>query len=257
MSDEGNYSRRRGPRDRQLRVGNAERDAVADILRSEHLAGRLDNDEFDERVAACLAAKTYAELDELIGDLPAGEPDGHRATGTRGWRPALPLAFLPLLVAAIVLSHGRAAWLVVPFFVWFVVRPFYCRGPGAAGRAATAGAARRTSRAVWRRLVAEIEVCANGACATYVRGEPARHADVVTEITLRKPLAVARRIAHREPPVDEGGNRASISSLSRVVGECCFHRFGRGIFRDRCYFAKDGDRKRDHDRERPHSLPFP
>ena len=68
MPEESNYSRRSGPRDRQLRVGNAEREAVADILRREHLAGRLDSDEFDERVARCLAAKTYAELDELIGD---------------------------------------------------------------------------------------------------------------------------------------------------------------------------------------------
>ena len=51
MSDEGGYSRRSGPRDRQLRVGDAERDAVADVLRREHLAGRIDSDEFDERVA--------------------------------------------------------------------------------------------------------------------------------------------------------------------------------------------------------------
>ena len=78
MSDDGHYSRRSGPRDRQLRVGDAEREAVADILRREHLAGRLDNDEFDERVARCLAAKTYAELDELIGDFPADEREARR-----------------------------------------------------------------------------------------------------------------------------------------------------------------------------------
>jgi hypothetical protein len=36
----------------------------------------------------------------------------------------------PLLVAAIVVSHGRAAWLVVPFLVWFVVRPFFWRDFG-------------------------------------------------------------------------------------------------------------------------------
>ena len=87
MSEEGNYSRRSGPRDRQLRVGNAEREAVADILRREHLAGRLDNDEFDERVARCLAAKTYAELDGLIGDLPADERDARQAAGTGGGGP--------------------------------------------------------------------------------------------------------------------------------------------------------------------------
>ena len=131
MSDEGNYSRRLGPRDRQLRVGNAEREAVVEVLRREHLAGRLDNDEFDERVARCLAAKTYAELDELIGDLPADERQTSRVVGRWGWRPwPLPFVFLPLLVAMIVFSHGRAAWLLVPFFVWFVVRPFFWRGFG-------------------------------------------------------------------------------------------------------------------------------
>ena len=131
MSDDGDYSRRSGPRDRQLRVGDAEREAVADILRREHLAGRLDNDEFDERVARCLAAKTYAELDELIGDFPGDEREARRVTGSWAWRPwPVPLVFLPLLVAAIVFSHGRAAWLVVPFFVWFVVRPLFWRGFG-------------------------------------------------------------------------------------------------------------------------------
>jgi hypothetical protein len=131
MSDEGNYSRRSGPRDRQLRVGSAEREAVVDVLRREHLAGRLDNDEFDERVARCLAAKTYAELDELIADLPAGESEARRVTGRWEWRPwPLPFVFLPFLVAAIVFSHGRAAWLLVPFFFWFVVRPFFWRGLG-------------------------------------------------------------------------------------------------------------------------------
>src|SRR6476659_5617778 len=105
MSDQGSYSRRYGPRDRQLRVGNVERDAVADVLRREHLAGRIDNDEFDERFARCLTAKTYAELDELIGDFPADEKHARRVVGRSGWWPwPVPLLFLPFLVAAIVFS---------------------------------------------------------------------------------------------------------------------------------------------------------
>jgi hypothetical protein len=132
MPDEANYSRRSGPRDRQLRVGDAEREAVAEILRREHLAGRLDNEEFDERIERCLAAKTYSELDELIRDLPVDEP---RLLAARsGWRPwPVPFFFLPLVVAAIVFSGGHAAGLLVPFFILFVVRPFFWRGFG--GRA--------------------------------------------------------------------------------------------------------------------------
>lgn len=104
---------------------------MTDILRREHLAGRLDNDEFDERIERCLAARTYAELDELIADFPSDERETRRAV--RGWgrRPwPLPFVFLPLLIAAIVFSHGRAGWLVVPFVFWFVVRPFVWRGRG-------------------------------------------------------------------------------------------------------------------------------
>lgn len=131
MPGEGSYSRRSGPRDRQLRVGNAEREAVTDILRREHLAGRLDSEEFDQRVERCLSAKTYTELDELIGDFPADESEARRVAGRWAWRPwPLSFVFLPLLVAAIVFSHGRAAWLLVPFFVWFVVMPFFWRGFG-------------------------------------------------------------------------------------------------------------------------------
>src|SRR3954470_12240759 len=116
----------RSPRDRQLRVGDAEREAVGDILRREHLAGRIDNEEFDERVTRCLAAKTYDELDELIRDLP-GEPDPRRrAARPARWPRGFPYAFLPLVLAAIVFSHGRAAWLLVPF-IWFIVRQFSWR----------------------------------------------------------------------------------------------------------------------------------
>lgn len=125
MSD---YSRRSGPRDRELRVGDAEREAVGDILRREHLAGRIDNEELDERVARSLAAKTYNDLDQLIRDFPATEPALRpRGTGPAWRRSDLPYLFLPLIVAAIVFSHGRAVWLLVPF-IWLVARRLSLRG---------------------------------------------------------------------------------------------------------------------------------
>lgn len=127
MADQLRYSRRSGPRDRRLRVGNDEREAVADILRHEHVAGRLDTGELDERLDRCLTAKTYADLDELIADFPSG--DGQQRQPPRlawRWRP-WPVLALPLIVLAIAFSHGRAAWLLVPFFFLFVVRPFVWR----------------------------------------------------------------------------------------------------------------------------------
>jgi hypothetical protein len=118
------YGRRTGPRDRRLRVGNEERDAVAEILRREHLAGRLDDVEFDERLTRCLSAKTYAELDALLTDLPVVETDRRQWRGFARQRWPLPLLVLPFIAAVIVFSHGRAAWLLIPFVFFFVVRPF-------------------------------------------------------------------------------------------------------------------------------------
>lgn len=124
MAEQSTYSTRSGPRDRRLRVSNDERDAVAAILRREHVAGRLDNEEFDERLGRCLAARTYAELDELIADFPVEEAE-RRQSRQVAWRlRPWPLVFLPLIALAVVFSHGRAAWLVVPFVFFFVVRPF-------------------------------------------------------------------------------------------------------------------------------------
>src|SRR4051812_16288283 len=94
------------PRDRELRVGDAEREAVAAALRREHVAGRLDDVEFDERLTRCLAAKTYAELDALLADLPRASDGRERRGHVLPVRFPL-LAVVPLAVLAIVLSHGR------------------------------------------------------------------------------------------------------------------------------------------------------
>jgi len=125
-----------GPQDRNLRAADADREAVAETLRAEHLAGRLDTDELQERIEGCYAAKSYADLDALLADLP-----GHEATagGRTGARRAPRFAFmplLPLLIVALALSHGRAVWLLVPLaFLFFVVRPLRWRAPvaGACG----------------------------------------------------------------------------------------------------------------------------
>jgi hypothetical protein len=122
----------RAPRDRSLRVGDKERDAVVEILRAQHMEGRLDADEFQARIDRCLAAKTYAELDALLADFPREEAEPRRAPQRS--RPAwpLPFPFFPLaLIAAIVLAtHG--VWLVVPlllFWVFVVRRGAWACGP--------------------------------------------------------------------------------------------------------------------------------
>ena len=88
MADMTNPYARYTPRDRSLRASDHDRDAVGDFLRRQHVAGRLDTDEFAERYGRCLQAKTYAQLDELITDLPPdAEPvfAGGPAAPQGGW----------------------------------------------------------------------------------------------------------------------------------------------------------------------------
>jgi Domain of unknown function (DUF1707) len=109
-----------GPQDRTLRAADADRETVTQFLREQHLAGRLDTEEFQERIERSYAAKTYAELDALLADLPSGEP---RTAGPgRDWRGPR-FALLPLLILALVLSHGHLVWLAVPLAFCFVFRP--------------------------------------------------------------------------------------------------------------------------------------
>lgn len=56
------------------RASDAEREAVADRLRTATAEGRLDPDELDERLSTAYGARTRAELEPLTADLPAAPP---------------------------------------------------------------------------------------------------------------------------------------------------------------------------------------
>ncbi len=55
-----------------MRAAAADRDRTIDVLTAAYGEGRLTKDEFDARCARALAAKTYADLAAVVGDLPAG-----------------------------------------------------------------------------------------------------------------------------------------------------------------------------------------
>jgi len=107
-----------GPQDRSLRAADADRESVAEFLREQHMAGRLDTDELQERLDRCYAAKTYAQLDAVVADLPMHQP----RPASRRRVPSL--ALLPLIAvffAALALSHGHLVWLVAPLMFWCLV----------------------------------------------------------------------------------------------------------------------------------------
>ncbi|MFD5513493.1 DUF1707 domain-containing protein [Streptomyces sp. NPDC059761] len=59
----------------ELRASDADRDRVVERLRDAVAEGRIDMEEFEERLEVAYTSKTYAELEPLTRDLPA--PGGH------------------------------------------------------------------------------------------------------------------------------------------------------------------------------------
>ncbi|MGW6982861.1 DUF1707 SHOCT-like domain-containing protein [Streptomyces sp. NPDC054932] len=55
----------------ELRASDADRDRVVERLRDAVAEGRLDMEEFEERLEAAYKSRTYAELEPLTRDLPA------------------------------------------------------------------------------------------------------------------------------------------------------------------------------------------
>ncbi len=56
--------------DDTIRASDVDREAVVATLREAYTAGRLTLDEFDERMTAAYAGKTWGDLRELTTDLP-------------------------------------------------------------------------------------------------------------------------------------------------------------------------------------------
>jgi hypothetical protein len=56
------------------RIGDAERDQAVELLREHLAAGRLDREEFEERIERALTARTLVDLLPLFADLPGSKP---------------------------------------------------------------------------------------------------------------------------------------------------------------------------------------
>jgi hypothetical protein len=113
-------------RDPNLRASDADREATADRLRQHHTDGRIDQEEFQERLDRCYAAKTLGELAELTRDLPA-DP-ARRGAGGRtgfsllGYQRMIPIVPIILAIVAIHLIVGVVSglWILIPLL--FVAR---------------------------------------------------------------------------------------------------------------------------------------
>jgi hypothetical protein len=110
--------------DQHLRVSDAERQAVADRLAEHFGEGRLDQAEFDERAGRAMNAKTRADLNGLLDDLPGtGAPAVADHPQRRHRHPVLLLALIVLLAvaAAHAVAWATGPWLWLAFLVAVVL----------------------------------------------------------------------------------------------------------------------------------------
>ena len=111
-------------RNPNLRAADADRELTAARLREGHAEGRLDMDEFQQRLERCYQAKTVGELDELVRDLPRHDERVERPS--LGWfRPPGPrLAPLAAIVIALIVisaaigHHFFWLWIPLVFLFW-------------------------------------------------------------------------------------------------------------------------------------------
>jgi hypothetical protein len=140
-----------------MRVGDAERTAIADRLARHFVDGRLDEAEFDERLDRAMRATTMADLTGLLSDLPDPEAAPPELPATRrqqrtmlrdqrererlrlkhdrrrqrraarrrrarslSWMLMLAAAVILLIVVVNTLTHSVAAWLLLGLiaFLW-------------------------------------------------------------------------------------------------------------------------------------------
>jgi len=70
-----------------VRVGDADREATAAQLREHYADGRLTLEELNERLDQTFAAKTKADLNTVVRDLPQAAAPGPGGYGQTGWQP--------------------------------------------------------------------------------------------------------------------------------------------------------------------------
>jgi len=54
----------------KMRAADADRDRVVEFLNTAYSEGRLSREEYDGRLENALSARTYADLDQIVTDLP-------------------------------------------------------------------------------------------------------------------------------------------------------------------------------------------
>ena len=108
-----------------LRISDAERSEVADLLSKHYGDGRLDQAEFNQRLDQAMKAKTYADLDGIFADLPRTEAEAAEAPKVAArrrheHRHTRALLLTVLIVIAVATVAHALVWSFTPW-VWLLL----------------------------------------------------------------------------------------------------------------------------------------
>lgn len=129
-----------------MRVGDTDREKVAEQVRHALDEGRLSLDELDERLGQVYAAKTFGDLNRVVADLPGpAAPERSQVMSAKPSTTVPPSRIEQNPKLPLWLSISWRAWLVVVainLVIWFLVSasnaelvyfwPMWVAGPWAA-----------------------------------------------------------------------------------------------------------------------------
>ncbi|SEC64528.1 protein of unknown function [Nocardioides exalbidus] len=128
--------------DPRLRISDADRERAMADLAGHYADGRLDHEEYDERLDAIWTARTRADLAVLFSDMPrpqAPQPPARAVQRGRGRGSRFPL--MPVLAVLIVLSVLTDApfWVLVFPLMFFMGRRRTACAPARTGHGGPMG----------------------------------------------------------------------------------------------------------------------
>jgi hypothetical protein len=107
-----------------LRVSDAERNAMADLLAKHYGDGRLDDEEFKARIDRAMSAKTRSDFLGLTDDLPRLETEGSVPLPRRRHRYGLmrvPGVLLVVVLTIWIVSWSMSSIFFAPHVPWLLI----------------------------------------------------------------------------------------------------------------------------------------
>lgn len=124
-----------------MRASDADREHVAQRLRTALDEGRLSITEYDERLQSAYGATTLGELEPLTSDLPEPKPSAelvareeHKAKVSKEWRDWAAGAVIMIAiwgVASVASGELKFFWPAIPIVIWGIIAvAMTFEGPG-------------------------------------------------------------------------------------------------------------------------------